>query len=244
MRWLVTESDNLAVSVSAMGSRPSIGARRRSPLRAALFRPLFAAMQHASRIMEAMLEVSLTGKLLVADPRLADRNFERSVVLVLAHGADGALGLVLDRPSETEIERPLPGWAALATPPAVVFAGGPVEPQAVICVAQMASKDESEEWRDRGGWAPVSEHFGTLDLDLLPSEVGNALRRLRIFAGYAGWGPGQLEAEIEVGGWWVLDAAPEDPFAPHPSELWKSVLRRQGGKLALMAAYPADPRLN
>lgn len=234
----------MGVAQRSGASAANAGASRRSPLRAALFPPLFAGMHHGSRIMEAMLEVSLTGKLLVADPRLADRNFERSVVLVLAHGADGALGLVLDRPSETEIERPLPGWAPLATPPAVVFAGGPVEPQAVICVAQMVSKDESEEWRDRGGWAPVSEHFGTLDLDLSPSEVGNALTRLRIFAGYAGWGPGQLEAEIEVGGWWVLDAAPEDPFASRPSELWKAVLRRQGGKLALMAAYPTDPRLN
>jgi putative transcriptional regulator len=85
---------------------------------------------------------------------------------------------------------------------------------------------------------------GTLDLELETQEIPTSLTQLRVFAGYAGWGAGQLESELSAGAWWVVDAAADDVFSDEPEMLWQRVLRRQGGRLALVAAYPADPMLN
>jgi putative transcriptional regulator len=91
------------------------------------------------------------------------------------------------------------------------------------------------------GFQPVlGDHVGIVDLGLEPADVD----AVRLFAGYAGWGGGQLEAEISAGGWFVLDALPSDPLSAEPEELWREVLRRQGGNLALFAACPPDPSLN
>jgi putative transcriptional regulator len=186
---------------------------------------------------------SLQGRLLVANPRLPDPNFDRTVVLMLAHSDDGALGVVLNRPLETAVSEALPGWEEVASPPTVLFAGGPVEPAAAICLARRTGArspaPEGGEW-----WKAVSGAVGTLDLDTEPESAGAAVDGLRVFAGYAGWGPGQLEAEIESGGWFVVDARDGDAFSTQPDHLWKSVLRRQRGSLALVAAYPADPAMN
>lgn len=181
---------------------------------------------------------SLQGRLLVANPRLPDPNFDRTVVLMLAHGADGALGLVLNRPSQTAVADSLPGWEHLASPPTVVFVGGPVEPSAIICIAQRVDPDSSD-----GGWASVTGRMGTFDLSQGP-EAASGLRGLRVFAGYAGWGPGQLEGEIEAGGWFVVDVEPGDATYEDPGSLWRSVLRRQRSSMALVAGYPPDPSMN
>jgi putative transcriptional regulator len=186
----------------------------------------------------------LAGKLLVANPRLADPNFDRSVVLVLAHADDGAIGVVLNRPSATDLDDPLPHWSTLADDPSMVFVGGPVSHDSVICLARITAPALLEARVGPDGWHHVDGDLGTLDLDLDPELVGGTIASLRVFAGYAGWSGGQLEDELVAGGWWVVDARPEDAFTAGPEALWHDVLRRQNGELAVVATYPPDPQLN
>jgi putative transcriptional regulator len=184
-----------------------------------------------------MADVSLTGRLLVATPALQSPEFDRTVVLVLEHGEHGALGVVLNRPSQLEVGDPLPQWESYAADPPVVFVGGPVAPSAAICVARAAGATEVEAWK------PLFDGLGTLDLERHPDDVP-VLDRLRVFAGYAGWGPGQLEGEIGEGAWFVVDSHPDDALSEDPARLWRDVLRRQGGDYALMSTFPPDPTLN
>lgn len=186
----------------------------------------------------------LRGRLLVANPLLPDPNFDRSVVLILAHGGDGALGVVLNRPSSMTLADVLPQWAETASPPGVLFAGGPVNLRAVIGVARRQAGGSPSWWQDGPAWTTVSDDLGTVDLDLDPSEVEEDLAAVRVFAGYSGWSSGQLEEEIASGAWWVVDAAPGDAFGSRPGDLWHDVLRRQEGSLALVAAFPPDPEMN
>ncbi len=184
------------------------------------------------------------GQLVVATPQLGDPNFARTVVLLLqADEDDGALGLVLNRPSGTDVGEVLPDWAPLAAGPPVVFTGGPVQPNAAICLGhgrlggtQVGSFSVLE--------GVPGTSVGTVDLDASPDELVPAVSEVRVFAGYAGWGAGQLEAEVEEGAWWVLDALPADAFSDDPDALWSTVLRRQGPPIAFAASYPADPTLN
>ena len=172
----------------------------------------------------------------MAAPSLDDPNFSRTVILMLEHGDEGALGLVLNRPSELDLDVPLPGWAAPAASPAVVFVGGPVAPGAALCLARFRAGSE--------GGLPLLDRVGTMDLNGDPDEVVAEVEQLRVFAGYAGWGPGQLEAEILTGSWLVVDAADDDALSPDPERLWHAVLRRQKGRLALLANFPLDPAAN
>lgn len=181
---------------------------------------------------------SLKGMLLVATPPLVDDNFDRSVVLLLEHTADGALGLVLNRPEAQEVAGTLRSWAIHVTPPGVLFGGGPVQRDALIGLARAEPAEATEHW------APVLGPIGTVDLAADPADVGADLTHLRVFRGYAGWGPGQLEGELEAGAWIVADAHPYDAFSPQPEELWRAVLRRQGGRLSWLANFPDDPQLN
>lgn len=180
------------------------------------------------------------GKLLVASPRLQDSNFARAVVLLLAHDAAGAFGLVLNRPLDLDLADQLEPWAPLASPPARIFQGGPVEPAAALALTRWLSPAAAPE-----GWASMAGGFGMLDLSLDPASLAiDDVEGFRLFAGYAGWGSGQLEGELREEAWFVADALPGDPFDPDPEELWRRVLRRQGGKLALFAHFPRDPRAN
>jgi putative transcriptional regulator len=129
-----------------------------------------------------------------------------------------------------------------------VFIGGPVAPSAAVCLARLASPGAARGWEPLlGPSGPLSgKHgpVGTLDLDSDPDEAMAGLDEIRVFAGYAGWAPEQLEGEIEAGGWFVVDADAADPLSPAPEDLWSAVLRRQKGTLAFFAAYPPDPTLN
>lgn len=183
-------------------------------------------------------EGSLKGRLLVANPALPDPNFHRTVVLMLEHTGEGALGLVLNRPSDLAVAEPLPRWESLAAEPSVLFVGGPVEPGAAICLAEAPGCEEGPEWR------PLLGQLGTLDLETERDTVLTCIRRLRIFAGYAGWGPGQLESEIEAGAWFVVASETDDPLSDDPTGLWRAVLKRQGGWLAAVSAFPAAPSMN
>lgn len=182
---------------------------------------------------------SLTGRLLVATPGLHDPNFERTVVLVVAHEDGGAIGVVLNRATEVPVSEVLGAWGGLAGEPAVVFEGGPVTPEAAICLARTRPGVS-----DLAGFNRVSGVIGTLDLATDPEVLRSDLLAVRVFAGYAGWAPGQLENEVATDSWFVFDALPGDAFATRPDDLWSMVLHRQGGLLAAVAHFPADPTFN
>jgi putative transcriptional regulator len=179
---------------------------------------------------------SLRGRLLVSTPGLSDPNFDRTVVLVLEHDPDGALGLVLNRPSDTPVEDVLPSWHEIASDPPIVFAGGPVDGSAAICLGSTRPGVTSSP-----AIQVITPTLGVVDLESDPALLGADVAFVRIFAGYAGWGGGQLDEEVEAGGWFVLDSLPGDPFTGSPAALWRTVLRRQGGRLALFSTYPGDP---
>jgi len=172
---------------------------------------------------------SLKGQLLIAAPQLIDY-FRRTVVLVVEHTDEGAMGLVLNRPTDTEVAAAVPDLAGLAAEDDVVHAGGPVQPDAVVALGDF------EELEEAG--TPVAGTLGLLD----PARPDAALRRLRVYAGYAGWAPGQLDGEMEEGAWIAEPAAPDDPFARE--DLWSAALQRKGGAYTLMASMPIDPSLN
>ncbi len=182
---------------------------------------------------------SRTGQLLVATPALKDPNFERTVVLLVADEPGGSLGVVLNRATEVTVADVLEGWGTLAGEPSVVFEGGPVQPEAAICLARSRSATGLI-----SGFNRVSGSVGTLDLSQDPSEMSDKIASVRVFAGYAGWSEGQLEAEIATGSWFVFDALPSDAFVERPDDLWPMVLRRQGGLTAAVAIFPADPTMN
>jgi putative transcriptional regulator len=180
--------------------------------------------------------VSLRGQLLVGSPRLHDPNFRRSVILVAAHGNDGALGVVLNRPSSIAVAEAAPVLADLVEEGDVVYAGGPVQPSAVLVVVEVDDRDVLAE--------SIVGDVGLMRDDAEVADVADVARRVRVFAGYAGWGAGQLEAELESLDWIVEDAEPDDVFAPADADLWASVLRRKGREFRLVATMPLDPGLN
>ncbi|GAC1445288.1 MAG: hypothetical protein NVSMB55_25550 [Mycobacteriales bacterium] len=137
----------------------------------------------------------------------------------------------------------LDAWHPHAATPAVVFTGGPVQPNAAICLGHGRSGAPAVAAFSVLEGSPGTA-FGTVDLDAEPADVLTAVSEVRVFAGYAGWGAGQLEAEVEDGSWWVLDALPSDAFTGRPEQLWSDVLRRQGAPIAFAAGYPEDPTLN
>lgn len=185
-----------------------------------------------------------TGRLLVATPQLTDPNFRRSVVLIVEHEPEGGtLGVVLNRPTQVPVDQVLPPWSELVTGPSVVFQGGPVALDSALALAQVPGTDEPLGWRALNG-SPAVARVGLVDLDVPPEILAPEVARLRVFAGYAGWGTGQLRSEIDEGAWYVLSAESGDVFAEEPDALWPAVLRRQGGELAFVATYPEDPSLN
>ena len=180
---------------------------------------------------------SLRGRLVVASPAMLDPNFHRTVVLLIEHGEEGALGVVLNRATEMPVGEPLPTWEPYAADPAVVYVGGPVQRSAAICLGRSKVPIRTS------GWAPVFGDIGTVDLNEDPSEVPG-VAQVRVFAGHAGWGPLQLEDEMDEGAWVVCDATPADVLDPEPDLLWDRVVERQPGVVPLLTRFPPDPELN
>jgi putative transcriptional regulator len=187
---------------------------------------------------------SLGGRLLVATPLLGDPNFRRTVILIVEdEPEEGTLGVVLNRPTEVQVGQVLESWTELVTGPTVVFKGGPVAPNSALALALARGEDEPLGWRSLDG-SNLMSRIGLVDLEAPPELLAGGITSLRVFAGYAGWGPGQLRAEIEEGAWYVLAGEPTDAFLAEPERLWGAVLRRQGGDFAIVATYPDDPMLN
>jgi putative transcriptional regulator len=179
---------------------------------------------------------SARGQLLIAGPSLLDPNFWRTVVLVIEHTDEGALGLVLNRPSETTVGDAVPQLEELVDLEDQLFIGGPVQPSSVIVLA---------EFEDPGDAALIAfDDVGVLGAGGSLEEVSAGVRKGRAFVGHAGWGPGQLDAELERGDWILEPAKLQDAFATDPSELWTDVLTRKGGSYALIARMPPDPSVN
>ena len=180
---------------------------------------------------------SLRGQLLIASPKIVDGNFRRTVVFMAEHSEEGAMGLVLNRPAETTVSEAVPDLDWIAEPEARVHVGGPVAPTSVIVLAEF----------DEPGRAAL---LIDTDLGFVPAEAPErgalvaSLRRRRVFAGHAGWGPAQLEAELEEDSWIVEPMRREDVFSDEPEDLWAAVLRRKGRQYALLSTMPPDPSVN
>ena len=176
------------------------------------------------------------GQLLIASPSLNDPNFWRTVVLVIQHSDEGALGLVLNRPSDTTVEDSVPALGHLVAGDEPLFIGGPVQPSSVMVLA---------EFEDPGDAALLAfDEVGVLAADAGPEQLSAGVRTARAFAGHAGWGPGQLDAELERDDWILERARHEDAFTTTPEDLWSVVLTRKGGSYALVARLPPDPSVN
>jgi putative transcriptional regulator len=180
---------------------------------------------------------SLRGKLLLASPTMTDPNFARSVVLIAEHTDEGAMGLVLNRPAMTTVGEAVPDLAWLATEAAPVYVGGPVAETAVIVLAEFD--------RPEVAGALVDGDLGFIGTDADdPEQLEGAVRRARVFAGHAGWGPGQLEDELAEDAWIVEPPRREEVFTADPDDLWAAILRRKGRRYALLSTMPPDPSLN
>jgi putative transcriptional regulator len=177
-----------------------------------------------------MSETTLRGSLLVAAPILSDPNFHRTVVFVAEHGDEGAMGLVLNRPTDTPVVEAVPELSSIAGETDPVYVGGPVSTGSVLAVAELDDPEDASDLL-----------FGSVGFVQAPDVP---VLRGRVFVGYAGWGAGQLEAELEEESWLVLPAEADDLFSDDPDGLWSAVLRRQGGPYALLSLMPPDPSLN
>lgn len=178
-----------------------------------------------------------TGRLLVAMPTLEDPAFSRAVVLLIDHDEDGALGVVLNRASEVPVSEATQSLLDLVPAPGVLFGGGPVEPDALVAIGRAHADAARSD-------TTFVEGLRLVDLDQDPLIAGVELTQVRLFAGYAGWAPGQLEHELWHGAWVVVDSEPSDVFTSRPETLWHDVLARQTGRVRLLAAFPTDARLN
>ena len=177
----------------------------------------------------------LTAQLLISSAGLHDPNFRHTVVLIGAHDDEGAVGVILNRPTEFLVAEAVPPLAELTGPGAPLFEGGPVHPTQPVVLAEL----EGSARADRPVFGNIGFITGEIDESLRPSVV-----RTRVFAGHSGWGAGQLEAELEANAWIVEPARPEDVFTDEPESLWKRVLERKGGRYRHIAMVPKDPRVN
>jgi putative transcriptional regulator len=182
------------------------------------------------------MEESLSGQLLLAAPSLLDPNFRRTVVLIGAHSEEGAMGVVLNRPSQVTVGEAVPQLEPAVGEWETVYVGGPVQPNSIVFLAEFLDPSIAG--------LIVLGRIGFPAPEAEVEELAQATERRRVFAGYAGWGGGQLDAELDHGDWIAHPARPEDVFAEDPEELWSRVLARKGGAYALMARMPLDPSMN
>ncbi len=179
-----------------------------------------------------------TGQLLVSVPDMGDENFDQSVVLVIEHDDHGALGLVLNRPSATPVAEHLPSLVPTLASPTVFFVGGPVAVGGLLAVGRRSLDVAVTHATDIAGPVVLVEPEAFVNGEVSGLDVA------RLFTGYSGWAPGQLDAELAAGAWHLVQVLPDDVFTSDPDHLWRSVMRRQGGRLAAQALYPDDVSVN
>jgi putative transcriptional regulator len=178
-------------------------------------------------------------RLLVAAPTLSDPEFFRTVVFLIEHDNTGTVGVIINRPSHTPVGHILPDWQDVMSEPSVVFNGGPVQRDGALGLGRLAGTTDAGP-----GLRAVSGGLALVDLDAPAGEVSEHADSLRVFAGHAGWRVGQLDDEIDSGGWFVVAGGLDDVFSPRPGMLWRAVLRRQPMPLSLLSTYPVDVGLN
>ncbi len=176
-------------------------------------------------------------QLLISPPDTGDENFDRTVIYVIDHSEAGALGVVINKPMQATVPPQVMFGIPCATP-AVLFSGGPVSTGSFLVLGSRSVDSELK------GLRPLSSTVALLSLEGVEDGKVLGVDRVRVFTGHAGWGPGQLDSEVELGMWTVLDAQHDDVFCLEPDKLWRTVLSRQGGRLAAMARFPADPSWN
>jgi putative transcriptional regulator len=194
------------------------------------------AEEHASGSLKQIMEESLSGQLLLASPTLMDPNFRRTVVLIGVHSEEGAMGVVLNRPSAVTVGEAVPQLEQVLEEREPVYVGGPVQPSAIVFLAEFLDPTPAG--------LLVLGRIGFPAPNAGIDELTEATARRRVFAGYAGWGEGQLDAEVDQGDWIAHSAIPDDVFTEVPEELWSKVLMRKGGSYALIARMPPDPSVN
>lgn len=219
-RWVVPEDERGHCRAWIVGLGERHGAEP--------YRPAQGVM--VVRCDDGGVTASTLGRLLVASPDLEDPNFRRTVVLMLTHDVEGALGLVLNRPTDIPVGDELPDWAAVCAAPACLYIGGPVDPDNALGLGE-GPPDRSE---------MIVGLVGAVDFAGRPEDY----RSVRVFAGYAGWGPSQLDLEVSRGDWIVVDALVDDVTTATPDSLWREVLRRQRGRVSVFATAPDDASTN
>lgn len=179
------------------------------------------------------------GVFLVAAPSLRDPNFRQTVVLLCEHGHEGALGVVVNRPTAMVLSEALPQVPVLEGQGHVLYAGGPVQPNQVLLLYKLLQEpDDTHHVFDGvylGGDMNVVERMLT--------ETTRA-ERFRAYVGYSGWAPGQLENEMKTGSWITLPADSGVLFEQDPARIWSDILRSLGGEYERYAEMPLDPSLN
>lgn len=178
---------------------------------------------------------SLRGHLLISGGGLFDPNFRHTVVLVGEHNSEGALGVVVNRPLDVTVEEAVPVLGPLVRPGEHLYQGGPVQPSQPVLLAELAYPELAD--------VLVFGSIGFL-IGEIPADIGPGIRRARVFAGYSGWGPGQLEAEMEQRAWITEKALEDDVFTDDPEALWSRILERKGPGYRRLSRMPFDPTVN
>ncbi len=178
------------------------------------------------------------GQLLVSIPDLGDDNFDQAVVLMIEHDEQGALGLVVNSPSATPVAEHLPDLVPLLASPAMFFVGGPVAVGGLLALGRRTLEQAASHSTEVAGPVVLVEPQALVNGEVAGIDI------VRLYTGYSGWAPGQLDAELTSGAWHLLPALPDDVFTSDPEHLWRRVMRRQGGRLAAQGLYPDDLSVN
>ena len=221
-------SDDFSAGDLSGGSSPTDGPRGRGTG----FNPTWDTVE-AGRIR--------AGSVLIAATTLTEPTFRRTVIYIVEHNDAGSLGVVINRMSQTAVHNLLPRWTDLTAAPRAVFIGGPVKQDSALCLGVARPGVDVEAVV---GLRPVDGRVVLVDLDADPQDLERSLDGIRIFAGYSGWGIGQLDDELRRDSWLVASALPRDLLATATDDVFADVLRRQPWPLPLLATHPIDVERN
>jgi putative transcriptional regulator len=177
------------------------------------------------------------GRLLISEPFLPDPNFERTVVLLCEHNDEGSFGFVLNKPSIVKLNEVMEDMTAIES---IVYVGGPVQQDTLHFIHRHSGVNNAVEITSHVYWGGDFENL----LVLCDTKQISATD-IRFFLGYSGWGPGQLDSELEQDSWIVCDFVSDQLlFETEPDTMWRKALENMGGRFSVYSNYPTDPRLN